>query len=104
MEKTSELVGYKKEQTEERFFNLCNDIAAARYVPDDREKIKELKAKFYKNFDDFQTEGYKPMGNITPENLEKFEEYRDREWTPETVEEILEYILSLQKNTEKKIT
>jgi hypothetical protein len=96
MEKPSELVGFKREDTKLRFFNLCNDIGAANLFLHDKEKILHLKDEFYRNFDDFLAEGFDPVGEITLENLKKFEEYRNIIWTADVVKELLSYIKELR--------
>jgi hypothetical protein len=96
MERASELVGLREEQTKERFFNLCNDLAAAAFFPNDNKKINELKEVFFKNYDDFLSAGFSPEGNINSVNLEKIEEYRNIEWDQNKLKEILEYIRSLR--------
>ena len=96
MEKPSELVGFKREETMKRFINLCNDIGAATLFLDDIEKINRLKDEFYRNFDDFLAEGFDPEGEITLENLKKFEEYRNITWTADTVKEIMSYLNKLR--------
>lgn len=96
MEKPSELVGFKREDTKQRFFNLCNNIGAAKLYLDDEEKINQLKGEFYRNFDDFLAEGFDPQGNIAIENLKKFEEYRNIVWTADTVRELISYIQELR--------
>jgi hypothetical protein len=89
MEKPSELVGFRREDTKLRFFNLCNDIAAASLFLKDTEKINQLKVGFFRNFDDFLAEGFDPEGKITLDGLKKFEEYRNINWTADTVKKLI---------------
>ena len=61
------------------------------------QKIQDVKEEFYRCLKEIKNSSFTPKGKINPESLEKFDEFKDLDWSKEeTIEKIKEYLQSLR--------
>ena len=108
MQLTQDLAQKIREDPEGMFFDvLGNMLFAAETYADSYHKhprleirtdINRAQRKFYERLEFFLSTGFEPKGNITPEALQKFNDYRTTDWTvKDKLEQVKEYLCSLKR-------